>query len=914
MDYKDTLLMPKTTFEMKGKLPTKEPLYVERWQEANMYEKVLEKNVGKPMYKFHDGPPYANGNMHIGHMLNKVIKDVIVRYKSMMGFYVPYVPGWDTHGLPIENAIQKLGVNRKEMSTAAFREKCREYALKQVENQKSQLVRMGTFADYKNPYLTLLPEFEANQIDVFAKMAMDGLIYKGKKPVYWSYSSESALAEAEIEYHDIKSPTIFVAFDVKDTKGVLEGDEKFVIWTTTPWTIPANNAICLNANYEYCVCQTEKGKLIFLESLKDQLLEKFKLTGEVIKRFKGSELEGITCIHPFVNLGDYYQRDTLVILGDHVTDEAGTGCVHTAPGHGVDDFNVGMQYGLEPLCPVDEHGRMMEEAGEFLVGQHVDDANKTVTMKLDELGCLLSMEWITHSYPHDWRTKKPVIFRATAQWFCSVDKIREKILSEIDKVHWVNQWGHVRIYNMIKDRGDWCISRQRTWGVPIPIFYCEDGTPIVEQVVFDHISKLFREHGSNVWFERDEKDLLPEGYTNVHSPNGIFKKETDIMDVWFDSGSSHTGCMKERGYGYPMDLYFEGSDQYRGWFNSSLIIGVACYNEAPYKTVLSHGFVLDGKGNKMSKSLGNTVDPIKLVNQYGADIVRLWATSCAYQSDVRISDEIMRQVAESYRKIRNTMRFILGNLNDFTNKDVVDVKDLTEVDRYMLVKLQGVVDEYHKAYDAFDFAESNQVIINYFTNVLSAFYMDFTKDILYIDKADGLRRRQVQTVLYYHAKIFMKLLSPVLVFTSEELHDNFNCDDTKAESIFLEDLMTLPNISESDKIVAYFDRFLEVRKDVLKAIEVLRNDKTIGSSLEAKVYLSLKDEYKDIEELAKDLKQFFIVSKVELVDDKTLEEFDTAYIKVEKFEGHKCPRCWNYFDEEEMEGEICSRCHDVING
>ncbi|MFV0394868.1 MAG: isoleucine--tRNA ligase [Coprobacillaceae bacterium] len=915
MDYKDTLLMPKTTFEMKGKLPTKEPTYVERWEEMDIYNKVLEKSKDKPVYTFHDGPPYANGDMHIGHMLNKVIKDVIVRYKQLRGYHVPFIPGWDTHGLPIENAIQKLGVNRKEMSTADFRKKCYDYALEQVEIQKQQLLRMGTFGDYKDPYVTLTPVFESNQIDVFAKMAMDGLIYKGKKPVYWSYSSESALAEAEIEYHDVKSPTIFVTFPVRDGKGILDGDEKFVIWTTTPWTIPANNGICLNPVYDYCVCETEKGKLIFLESLKDSLLEKFKLEkGEVIKRFKGSELEGITCTHPFYGLADYYDRDTLVILGDHVTDEAGTGCVHTAPGHGVDDFNVGMKYGLPPLCPVDEHGCMMAEAGDFLAGQHVDDANKTVGLKLDELGDLLSLEFITHSYPHDWRTKKPVIFRATDQWFCSLDSIREKLLSEIDKVHWINQWGHIRIYNMIKDRGDWCISRQRTWGVPIPIFYCEDGTPIIEEAVFTHVSKLFREHGSNVWFERDEKDLLPEGYTNEHSPNGVFKKETDIMDVWFDSGSSHTGCMRERGFNYPVDLYFEGSDQYRGWFNSSLIIGVACYNEAPYKTVLSHGMVLDGKGNKMSKSLGNTINPLKLVKQYGADILRLWATSCAYQADVRISDEIMKQVAESYRKIRNTMRFILGNLSDFKDTDVLPVDKLTEVDQYMLVKLNKVVEDCYAAYDEFDFAESNQVILHYFTNVLSAFYMDFTKDILYIDKADGTRRRQVQTVLYHHAKVLMKLLSQVLVFTGEELHDHFTCDSNKAESIFLEEMPEPITVNNADTIEEYFDRFLLVRKDVLKAIEELRNNKTIGSSLEAKVYVSLKEEYKDMAKLDKDLKQYFIVSKVELVEDTSLEEFDSAYVKVEKFDGQKCPRCWNYYEETEMVGDVCHCCHDVVEG
>ena len=694
MNYKDTLLMPKTDFEMRGNLPKKEPKYVERWQENDMYNKVIQQNEGKDSFVFHDGPPYANGNMHMGHMLNKVIKDVICRYKNMNGFYTPYIPGWDTHGLPIENAIQKLGVNRKEMPTAKFREKCDAYAHEQVNKQMAQLIRMGTFADYKHPYLTLQHEFEARQIEVFAKMAMDGLIFKGLKPVYWSPSSESALAEAEVEYHDIKSPTIFVKFQVKDGKGVLDNDVNFVIWTTTPWTIPANLAICLNASYNYALVETEKGKLIVLDTLVDELMAKFEITDyKVVNHYKGSELEYITCQHPL------YDRESLVILGDHVTADSGTGCVHTAPGFGADDFFVGQKYNLPAYCNVDEHGCMMEDCGEWLAGQYVDDANKTVTMKLDEIGALLKLEFITHSYPHDWRTKKPIIFRATDQWFCSLDKIRDKLLSEIDNVNWLNEWGHIRIYNMIRDRGDWCISRQRTWGVPIPIFYCEDGTPIIEQEVFDHISKLFREHGSNVWFERDEKDLLPEGYTNEHSPNGIFKKEKDIMDVWFDSGSSHTGVMVERGFNYPVDLYFEGSDQYRGWFNSSLIIGVAAHGKAPYKTVLSHGFVLDGKGNKMSKSLGNTVDPIKLVNQYGADIVRLWATSVAYQQDVRISDEIMKQVAEGYRKIRNTMRFVLGNLNDFKASDLVEIKDLPGVDQYMLAKLNELMKAYDEAYE-----------------------------------------------------------------------------------------------------------------------------------------------------------------------------------------------------------------------
>ncbi len=910
MNYKDTLLMPKTEFEMRGNLPKKEPAYVERWQNAHMYEKVIQQNAGKADFVFHDGPPYANGDMHTGHMLNKIIKDVICRYKNLEGFYTPYIPGWDTHGLPIENAIQKLGVNRKELSTAEFRKKCYEYALQQVARQKEQCIRVGTFADYDHPYLTLSKEFEANQIDVFAKMAMDGLIYKGLKPVYWSPSSESALAEAEVEYHDVKSPTIFVKFAVKDGKGILDNDTSFVIWTTTPWTIPANLAICLNETYTYALVQSEKGKLIVLEELVDSLWEKFELQEKtILQRFSGKELEMITCQHPL-----YPQRESLVILGDHVTADAGTGCVHTAPGFGMDDFIVGQKYGLDVYCNVDEHGNMMADCGEWLAGQYVEDANKTVTLKLEELGVLLKLEFITHSYPHDWRTKKPIIFRATDQWFCSIDKIREKLLNEIDKVQWLNEWGHIRIYNMIKDRGDWCISRQRSWGVPIPIIYCEDGTPIMEKEVFDHISNLFREYGSNIWFEKDEAFLLPNGYTNEHSPNGIFRKEKDIMDVWFDSGSSHTGCMKERGHKYPVDLYFEGSDQYRGWFNSSLIVGTAAHGEAPYKTVLSHGFVLDGKGNKMSKSLGNTVDPIKLVNQYGADILRLWATSVAYQSDVRISDEIMKQVAENYRKIRNTMRFVLGNLNDFHANDVIETSKLESVDQYMLVELNRLMSGYKDAFDRYDFAEANQLILNCFTNTLSAFYMDFTKDILYIEKADSLRRRQVQTVLYHYAKTMMKLLSPILVFTAEELHDHFHCDDHKEESVFLEPKPEFLEVENSEELKAFYDRFLMLRKDVMKSMEVLRTEKVIKSNMEAKLTICLKDEYKDMMKLSDSLKQLFIVAKVQLVEETDgLTEYETAFIKAEKFNGVQCPRCWNYFDESDMEGELCSRCHDVLN-
>ncbi|MGL5540786.1 MAG: isoleucine--tRNA ligase, partial [Erysipelotrichaceae bacterium] len=598
MEYKDTLLMPKTTFEMRGNLPSKEPKFQTKWEEMNLYEAMLEARKGATPFVLHDGPPYANGNIHIGHALNKILKDTIVRSKFFAGYQVPFIPGWDTHGLPIENAMQKLGHDRKSMEIAKFRDRCYDYALQQVEGQMASMKALGTVADYKHPYITLQKEYETHQIAIFGKMAMDGLIYQGLKPVYWSPSSESALAEAEIEYHDKKSPAIYVKFDVVDANKVLEGDESFVIWTTTPWTIPANLAICLNPDLEYAVVECEGGNLVVLKDMVDTLWAEWGYeTKNIRKTFKGAELEFVKTKHPF------YNRESIIILGDHVELGAGTGCVHTAPGHGVDDFMVGMKYGLQPLCPVDEKGVMMAEAGADLEGLFIDDANKVVAQKLDALGALIKLSFIKHSYPHDWRTKKPIIFRATTQWFASIDKIRQPLLAEIEKVNWMPAWGETRLYNMIRDRGDWCISRQRAWGVPIPIFYAEDNTAIMDQQVFDHVAALVKEFGSTVWFERTAKELLPNGYTHPGSPNGEFRKEMDTMDVWFDSGSSHTSVLVDRNLPYPADLYLEGSDQYRGWFNSSLIVGTAVHGQAPYKAVLSHGFVVDGKGEKMSKSI-----------------------------------------------------------------------------------------------------------------------------------------------------------------------------------------------------------------------------------------------------------------------------------------------------------------------
>lgn len=750
--------MPKTEFPMRGNLPKREPAMQEKWAEMNIYETVQEHTKGRPLFVLHDGPPYANGDIHMGHALNKVLKDFIVRYKSMTGFCAPYVPGWDTHGLPIEQALTNKGVKRKEMTVAEFRKLCAEYAYEQVERQREQFKRLGVRADWDNPYITLEPAYEAQQIKVFGDMAKKGYIYKGQKPVYWSPTSESALAEAEIEYQDKKSASIYVAFSVKDGKNVLEGDEKYIIWTTTPWTLPANLGISVHPELEYAIVKVNDEKYIIASELFETVAKTLEWeNAEVVKTVKGSELEYTVAKHPF------YDRDSLVMLGDHVTTDAGTGCVHTAPGHGEDDFIVGKKYGLEVLCPVDDKGVLTEEAPGF-EGLFYDKANKPITEKLEEVGALLKLTFITHSYPHDWRTKKPIIFRATAQWFASIEAFRKELLEAVAETKWVPAWGETRLHNMVRDRGDWCISRQRAWGVPIPVFYAENGDPIITDETINHVADLFREHGSNVWFEREAKDLLPEGFTHPGSPNGEFRKETDIMDVWFDSGSSHQAVLEERDdLQRPADLYLEGSDQYRGWFNSSLSTAVAVTGKAPYKGVLSHGFVLDGEGRKMSKSIGNIVVPKKIMDQLGGDILRLWVSSVDYQSDVRISDDILKQVAEVYRKIRNTFRFLLGNLDDFKpSENTVAVAELREVDRYMLVKLNDLITKVKEAYETYDFAAVYHAIHNFCTIDLSSFYLDFAKDILYIEGANHEDRRAIQTVLYDVLVALTKLVTPIL--------------------------------------------------------------------------------------------------------------------------------------------------------
>ena len=683
MNYKETLLMPETSFQMRGNLPENEKLQREKWEEMDLYNKVREKNKGKTPFILHDGPPYANGNIHIGHAMNKILKDFVNRYKMMSGYDMIYIPGWDTHGLPIEQAVTNSGVDRKSMSKADFRALCEKYAYEQIEKQMQGFKELNVLADWEHPYITLQKEMEARQIEVFAEMAKKGLIFKGLKPVYWSPSSESALAEAEIEYHDRKDSSIYVAFPVVEGNDTVNVGDNLVIWTTTPWTLPCNTGIAISDKFDYAKVLVGDKYYIVANELLDSLAKEFNWENyEVVDVFSGSEFKGVKYKHVFMD------RVAPVVDGFHVTLDAGTGLVHIAPMYGADDFIIGKEYNLEMINGIDDQGVLNELSGPFN-GLFFEDANKAVTVKLDELGVLLKLKFITHSYPHDWRTKKPIIFRATKQWFCSIDKIRDDLLKELENnVKFHTEWGKKRLYNMIHDRGDWCISRQRVWGVPIPIFYNEDGSEIVDYDVMMHVADLFRKYGSNVWFEKEAKDLLPEGYTNPASPNGNFTKEEDIMDVWFDSGSTWNGVLIEQGLPYPSDMYLEGSDQYRGWFNSSLICGVAVTGKAPYKELVSHGFTLDGKGNKMSKSLGNVIVPADMVRLHGSDILRLWVASTDYTEDVRISDDLIKQVKESYRKIRNTYKFMLGNLKDFDyTKDSVKYEDMPYYDKYMMNEL-----------------------------------------------------------------------------------------------------------------------------------------------------------------------------------------------------------------------------------
>ncbi len=895
---------------MRGNLPNKEPEIQKWWDEVDIYRQVQEHQHGKPKFILHDGPPYANGDIHIGHALNKVLKDFVVRFKTMQGYDAPYVPGWDTHGLPIEHAIIKnQKINRHEIGAIEFRNLCRDYALSYVEKQKGQFQRLGVRGDFNNPYVTLKPEYEARQLKVFGEMAKRGLIYKGFKPVYWSPSSESALAEAEIEYQEKRSASIYVAFEVVDGKGKLPEGSNIVIWTTTPWTIPANLGISIHPEFQYVLIKANDQQYLVAKELLDAVKAEIGWKEvEIVQEYKGEELESVLAKHPF------YDRSSLVMLGEHVTLDAGTGCVHTAPGHGEDDFYVGQKYGLDVLSPLDDQGKFTKQAPGF-EGMFYEDANKEVGKKLEEAGKLLKLGFIKHQYPHDWRSKKPVIYRATEQWFASIDKIRQDMLNEIKEVKWVPNWGEQRLHNMIADRGDWCISRQRIWGVPIPIFYCQDcGETILTDDTINHLIKLVEKEGTNVWFAKEAHELMPEG-TTCSCGGTHFRKETDIMDVWFDSGSSHEGVLEEReDLRRPADLYLEGSDQYRGWFNSSLSTGVAVTGKAPYKAVLSHGFTLDGEGRKMSKSLGNTIVPKKIMDQLGADILRLWVSSVDYQADVRISDNILKQISEVYRKIRNTLRFLVGNLEGFDPKQQVALNEMNELDQYAMMKIKQLIDKVIKGYEEYEFHTVYQSIHNFCTVDMSAFYLDIIKDRLYIEPTHSASRKAAQTVLYEALLALVKLIAPILSHTADEIWKFI--PGVEEISVQLTEMPDWSNIEVDQKLMEKWKQFLELRDEVLKALEVARKDKVIGNSLQAAVNIYPSKEAAELLSQFDELDKLFIVSQVFVHDHEAPAEAMTLEgisVLVQPAEGEKCQRCWVISPEVgHKHEELCSTCADIV--
>ncbi|MDD4320286.1 MAG: isoleucine--tRNA ligase [Acidaminococcaceae bacterium] len=925
MDYGKTLNLPKTEFPMRAGLPEREPGVLDFWEENKIYEKKQALHAGNEKFVLHDGPPYANGRIHMGTALNKILKDIVIKYKYAQGFDTPYVPGWDTHGMPIEHAaIKNLGLDRHALDILVLRNECRNYALGWVDQQRKDFKRLGVLGDWENPYITLKPAYEERQIRVFGKMATKGYIYKGKKAVYWCPHCETALAEAEIEYGEEKSPAIFVKFPLKDDKGLLpeaaKGKNVFVvIWTTTPWTLPANVAIALNPDFEYSWVESE-GEVYLMAS---DLLE---AVGKVCKReftnvlgtVMGKELEFAVARHPFM------ERDSLVVLADYVTLDAGSGCVHTAPGHGQEDFETGLRYKLPIISPVDASGKLTEEAGPLFAGMNVFDANIPVLKHLASINALLGKENIRHQYAHCWRCKEPIIYRATEQWFASVDGFREAALNAIaNEVKWIPAWGESRIHNMVADRRDWCISRQRVWGVPIPIFYCEDcNEPLINDETIDAVATLFGKEGSDAWWSHTAEEILPEGTKCPKCGHTHFRKETDIMDVWFDSGSSHEAVLKERPeLKWPADMYLEGSDQHRGWFQSSLLTSIACTGKAPYKSVLTHGYVVDGEGKKMSKSVGNTVAPDDVIKQYGADVVRLWAASSDYKADVRISKEILKQLSEVYRKIRNTIRYILGNTSDFDYAtEKVAFADMEELDRWALMHTQLLKKEVKAAYEAYDFYILYHAIHNFCTVEMSAFYLDIIKDRLYASKADAKERRSAQTAMYEIMNDLIVMLMPVLSFTMEEVYQFMTKPANAPESV---QMLPWPSMHEEyidEALETKWDEFIEIRGEITKILENARRAKTIGHSLDAKVELHATDEaLRILKTVEKDLANLLIVSQASVVagleggTEATGRE--DLMVTVKAAEGKKCERCWIYSDSVGEDAEhptLCHRCVEVL--
>jgi len=919
MDYGKTLNLPKTDFPMRGNLLQKEPEILKNWQETDIYQKRIKRNEGHEKFVLHDGPPYANGGIHLGTALNKVLKDIVIRYYDMKGYYAPYVPGWDTHGLPTENrAINELGLNRHEVGPVKFRNACAGIARKYLDIQRESFKRLGVIGDWDNPYITLLPEFEAKQIEVFGKMAQRGCIYKGLRPVYWCPSCETALAEAEIEYMDKRSQSIYVKFALIDDKGRLKGiinslDNTYVvIWTTTTWTLPGNMAISVNPGFNYSIVKAGNETYIMAKELFEDVMKVARINDyQVLGEISGSDMEYMVCRHPFLD------RDSLIITGDHVTLEAGTGCVHTAPGHGVEDFEVCKKYkGLQAIVPVDGKGVLTPEAGPF-EGLTYYNANKAILKHLKETGFLLADTSIEHQYPHCWRCKEPILFRATEQWFISVESFKAEALKAIKEVRWIPDWGIERITKMVQDRGDWCISRQRMWGVPIPIFYCNAcGKEIINEDTIQAVKELFAKEGSTAWFAKEASEILPES-VKCSCGHNTFRKETDIMDVWFDSGSTHAAVLETNPQlSWPADMYLEGSDQHRGWFQSSLLTAVATKGRAPYKQVLTHGYVVDGQGRKMSKSLGNGMDPMDIVKQYGADILRLWVASSDYKTDIRISNDIIKQLSESYRKIRNTARFILGNISDFNPEMMmVPYDEMEEIDQWALMQLNLLIKKVEEAFARYEFHGFIHNIHNFCVVDMSNFYLDVIKDRLYTYTESDKKRRSGQSAMYRIVHALVRMLAPVLAFTSEEIWKYApHLPEDNPESVQLNSWPQTNNSYVNQALKEKWDRLIKVRDEVLKSLENARNEKIIGSSLEAAVILKASgEEYSFLAQNSDILPMVFIVSHAEVLQDDSAK---TIRIEVVQAKGAKCERCWIYnpsVGKDHNHPALCKRCADVIN-
>lgn len=926
MDYKDTLNMMKTEFPMRAALPQREPEILKGWYDGKLYEKLMEHNEGKPLFVLHDGPPYANGDIHIGHALNKTLKDFIVRYKNMTGYKSPYVPGWDTHGLPTELKARKEAHISAEsnISDLELRKICRDTALGFVDMQRESFKRLGIIGEWDNPYITLTKDFEEEQIKVFASMATKGYIYKGLKPVYWCPDCNTALAEAEIEYAEDPCHSIYVKFNVEDDLGKLTAmgadlsKTYFVIWTTTTWTLPANVAICVGPDFEYSLIKSGDEYYVMATELAAAAMEARGVTEyETLGTMMGSELEYIKCRHPFID------RISLVIVGDHVTLESGTGCVHTAPGHGVEDFVVCKKYPELPVVvPVDANGRLTEEAGQF-AGLTTEEANKPIAEHLEKTGNLFALQKIIHQYPHCWRCHKPVIFRATSQWFCSVDDFKEDAVKASESVEWYPAWGKDRLQSMVRERADWCISRQRKWGVPIPVVYCKKcGKEIIDNDIMMKVSEIFGKEGSDAWFAHEAEYFLPEGYKCPHcGASEGFDKETDIMDVWFDSGSSHAAVLEKRPYlKRPADVYLEGADQYRGWFQSSLLTSVAGGHGSPFKQIVTHGWTVDGEGKKMSKSLGNGIDPQDIIKQYGADILRLWVASSDYHADIRISKEILKQLSDNYRKIRNTARFCLGNLYDFDpDKDMLPNEELEELDKYALMKLDEVIDTARKGYEIYEYHTAAHAIHNFCVVDMSNFYFDVLKDRLYTSVSTSKTRRAAQTVLYKILDSLTLLLTPILAFTADEIWKFMPHDKSKnPESPLFNDIPQPDFIKTDDGFMEKWDKIHKIRVDVQKALEIARNEKKIGKSLEARIVLGADGELYDfLKSVETALPEIFITSDVEVVQEKQAFTGDVEglTVGVEGAKGEKCERCWKFSEtvgKDAKHPQLCAHCAAVL--